>query len=189
LPFVDESRETLDAVDIAPFRTAIAYGIDGVMPAHVVYPALDAEGLPATISHAIQTGILREELGFDGLIITDDMGMKGITNILPPEESGVAAAQAGADIVLCVRLDSASSCTPEMIDPLRDGLLTAAKDGTLSAERIDASVRRVLTAKLRYGVGPVGDADLSEVNGASHLRAVIDLLDAVAERKAEEGEG
>jgi beta-N-acetylhexosaminidase len=157
------------------------------MPAHVVYPALDPEGLPATVSYAIQTGILRDELGFDGLIITDDMGMKGITNILPPEESGVAAVLAGADVVLCVRLDSTSSCTPEMIDPLREGLLTAAREGKLSPERIDESVRRVLAAKLRYAVGPVGDTDLTAVNGASHLRAVIDMLTAVADRKAEEG--
>jgi beta-N-acetylhexosaminidase len=188
LPFVDESRETLESVDIAPFRTAVAYGIDAVMPAHVVYPALDPDGLPATVSHAIQTGILRDEFGFDGMIITDDMGMKGITNILPPEESGVAAVLAGADVVLCVRLDSSSSCTPDMIDPLREGLLTAAREGKLSPERIDESVRRVLTAKLRYAVGPVGDADLSMVNGASHLRAVIDILAAVADRKAEEGQ-
>lgn len=186
LPYVEESRETLEAVDIAPFRTAIAYGIDGIMPAHVVYPALDPDN-PATISSAIQTGLLREDLGYDGLIITDDMGMKGITNILPPEESGLAAVQAGADIVLCVRLASDSSCGPDMLAPLRQGLLDAAEDGALSEERIDASVRRVLAAKLRNDVGPVGDADLSEVNGASHLRAVINVLDAVAERKAEEG--
>jgi beta-N-acetylhexosaminidase len=187
LPFVDESREMLEAVDIAPFRTAVAYGIDAIMPAHVVYPALDVDGKPATISRPIQTGLLRDELGFDGLIITDDLGMKGMTNILPPEKSGVAAVQAGADVVLCVRVDSSSSCTPEMIQPLRDGLLAAARDGSLSPERIDASVRRILTAKVRAGVGAVGEADLAPINGASHLRAVIDLLDAVATRKAEEG--
>ncbi|MGH2617768.1 MAG: beta-N-acetylhexosaminidase [Thermomicrobiales bacterium] len=188
LPFVDEDRETLEAVDIAPFRTAIANGIDAIMPAHVVYPALDPDDRPATISHAIQTGLLRDELGFDGLIVTDDMGMKGITNILPPEESGVAAVLAGADIVLCVRMDSASSCAPDMIDPLRDGLLAAARDGTISPERIDGSVRRILSAKIRYDVGPVGDADLAAVNGSSHLQAVVDLLEVVAMRKAEEGQ-
>jgi beta-N-acetylhexosaminidase len=75
LPFVDESRETLASVDISPFRTAVSYGIDGVMPAHVVYPALDPDGKPATISRPIQTGLLRDELGFGGMIVTDDMGM------------------------------------------------------------------------------------------------------------------
>ena len=188
LPFVDESRETLEEVDLAPFRTAIAYGIDAIMPAHVVYPALDAEERPATISAPIQTGLLRDELGFDGLIVTDDMGMKGITNILPPEESGVAAVQAGADIVLCVRMDLDSACAPGMIQPLHEGLLVAAEEGTIPIERIDDSVRRILTAKLRHDVGPVGDADLAAVNGASHLRTVVALLDTVAARKAEEGQ-
>src|SRR5262249_112260 len=106
LPYVDETRQTLESVDIAPFRQAIAYGIHAVMPAHVLYPALDPVGNPATISHSIQTNLLRDDLGFGGLIITDDMGMKGITDLLPPEQSGVAAVLAGADIVLCVRIDS-----------------------------------------------------------------------------------
>jgi beta-N-acetylhexosaminidase len=75
LPYVDESRASLEAVDMAPFRTAIAYGIDAIMPAHVVYPALEAAENPATISRPIQTGLLRDEMGYDGLIITDDMGM------------------------------------------------------------------------------------------------------------------
>jgi beta-N-acetylhexosaminidase len=187
LPYVDETRATLEAIDIAPFRTAIAYGIDAVMPAHVVYPALDADGNPATISRLIQTGILRDELGYEGLIITDDMGMKGITNLLPPEKSGVAAVAAGADVVLCVRIDSDSSCSPEMIELLRLGLLTAAETGTLSAQRIDDSVRRILSAKIRYGVGSVEPTDLDAVNGAAHLRTIVDLLDVVATRKAEDG--
>jgi beta-N-acetylhexosaminidase len=188
LPYVDESRATLESVDIAPFRSAIAYGIDAVMPAHVVYPALDADGNPATISRPIQTGLLRDELGFDGLIVTDDMGMKGITNLLPPEKSSVAAVLAGADVVLCVRIDSDSSCTTEMIEPLRQGLLDAAEAGTISTQRIDDSVRRVLTAKIRYGVGTSSSPGLDAVNGAAHLRTVVDVLDMVAKRKAEDGQ-
>jgi beta-N-acetylhexosaminidase len=116
------------------------------------------------------------------------MGMKGITNLLPPEKSGVAAVAAGADIVLCVRIDSNSSCSPEMMEPLRQGLLTAAETGTLSSQRIDESVRRILSAKIRYGAGSVKSGDLDAVNGATHLHTVVDLLDVVATRKAEDGQ-
>jgi beta-N-acetylhexosaminidase len=178
----------LEAVDMAPFRTAIAYGIDAIMPAHVVYPALDAAENPATISRPIQTGLLRDELGYDGLIFTDDMGMKCITNLLPPEKSGVAAVAAGADMVLCVRIDFESSCSPEMMEPLRQGLLAAAETGALSRQRIDESVRRILSAKISYGVGTVDSGQLDAVNGAAHLRTVVDLLDVVATRKAEDGQ-
>jgi hypothetical protein len=89
LPFVDKDRAALDAVDIAPFRAAIDSGIDAIMPAHVVYEALDPSGLPATLSEPILTGLLRGELGFTGVIVTDDLGMEGIMQIAPPEESGV----------------------------------------------------------------------------------------------------
>jgi hypothetical protein len=75
-----------------------------------------------------------------------------------------------------------------MIEPLRQGLLAAARDGALSKSRIDDSVRRILAAKVRYGVGPVGPEDLTAVNGAAHLRAVINVLDVVATRKAEDGQ-
>lgn len=73
-----------------------------------------------------------------------------------------------------------------MIEPLRQGLLTAAESGTLSNERIDDSVRRILSAKIRYEVGLFDSGQLDAVNGAAHLRTVVDLLDVVATRKAED---
>jgi hypothetical protein len=90
--------------------------------------------------------------------------------------------------VLCVRVDSDSSCTQEMIEPLRRGLLTAAETGTLSSQQIDDSVRHILSAKIRYGVGSVTSDDLEAVNGAAHLRGVVDRLDVMATRKAEDGQ-
>jgi len=187
LPFVEKSRADLEAVDIAPFRAAVGAGIDAIMPAHVTYPALDPAGLPATVSAPIQTGLLRGELGFTGLIVTDDMGMEGITALYPPEESGVRAVLAGADILTCVRMTTAGACPPEMLEPLRDGLLRAVADGRLPLERVDASVRRVLAVKARHAVGPVADTDLSRIKGAEHLRIVADLLEMVAVRQAEAG--
>ncbi len=187
LPFVEKSRAELDAVDIAPFQAAVDQGIDAIMPAHVVYPALDPAGLPATVSAPIQTGLLRQELGFTGIIVTDDMGMAGITELYPPEESGVRAVMAGADIVLCVRMTTTGACAPEMLEPLRAGLLAAVADGRIPVERIDASVRRILAVKARQGVGPAPDSDLAQIKGAEHLRIVADVLQMVAIRQEEDG--
>ena len=187
LPYVDKDRAALEAVDIAPFRAAIDQGIDAIMPAHVVYEALDPAGLPATVSAPIQTGLLREELGFTGLIVTDDMGMAGITELYPPEESGVRAVLAGADILTCVRMTTAGACSPDMLEPLRNGLLRAVREGRIPLERIDASVRRILAVKARHEVGPAPDSDLAQIKGAEHLRIVADVLDMVAVRQAEAG--
>lgn len=188
LPFVEKDRASLEAVDIAPFRAAVGIGIDAIMPAHVVYPALDPSGLPATVSAPIQTGLLREQMGFDGLIVTDDMGMAGITQIYPPEESGVQAVLAGADVVLCVRnVGIDGSCTPEKFEGIRDGLLDAVASGRIPEERVDASVRRILAAKARYELGPVSGAGIEQIKGAKHLRIVAAVLDQVAARQAEAG--
>lgn len=188
LPFVDKDRAALEAVDIAPFRAAVESGIDAVMPAHVVYPALDPAGLPATVSAPIQTGLLRQELGFHGIIVTDDMGMKGITQIYSPEASGVAAVLAGADLVLCVRNPGTdTSCTPEMFEGIRDGLLAAVADGRISEARVDESVRRILAAKARHNVGPVAGDTLAGIRGGEHFRILAALYEQVAARQAEAG--
>ena len=187
LPIVDKSRAALMAEDVVPFAAAVAAGIDAMMPAHVLYPALDPEDRPATVSPPIQTGLLREELGFDGPIVTDDMGMKGITSRYEPEESGVAAVLAGADLVLCVRMSLETTCTPEMYDRLRQGLLDAVADGRISAERLDASVERVVATKLAHAVGPATGDGLPSVKGGAHLRILADLYDAVADHQAANG--
>ncbi|MDP9364368.1 MAG: beta-N-acetylhexosaminidase [Chloroflexota bacterium] len=187
LPFVEKSRADLEAVDIAPFRAAVAQGIGAIMPAHVVYPALDPEELPATVSAPIQTGLLREELGFTGLVVTDDMGMAGITELYPPEESGVRAVLAVADVLTCVRMETDGSCSPEMLQPLRDGLLRAVAEGRVPVERIDASVRRILATKARLAVGPAPDSDLRQIRGGEHMRILADVFAMVAVRQEEAG--
>ena len=186
LPFVDKDRAALDAVDIAPFRAAIESGIDAIMPAHVVYEALDPSGLPATLSEPILTGLLREELGFTGVIVTDDLGMEGILQIAPPEESGVRAILAGADMLTCVRMTTAGSCQPEMIEQLHEGLMTAATDGRLPIERIDESVRRILDLKSRYGVGPSSGEALDSIQSPEHFRIIAAIYEEVADRREQE---
>lgn len=187
LPIVDKSRADLLAEDVVPFAAAVDAGIDAIMPAHVLYPALDPDDRPATVSPLIQTGLLREELGFQGLIVTDDMGMKGITSRYAPEEAGVAAVLAGADLVLCVRIEGDTTCTPAMYEQLRQGLLDAVADGRISAARLDESVTRVVATKLAHRVGPAGDGGLPSVKGAEHLRVLAALYDAAADTQAANG--
>jgi beta-glucosidase-like glycosyl hydrolase len=85
LPLVTRDRQALDALELPPFRAAVEAGVAAVMTAHVLYPALD-ETYPATLSRPILTGLLRDELGFDGLIVTDNMEMRGVWGRWPAQE-------------------------------------------------------------------------------------------------------
>lgn len=182
LPFVEKDLADLEAVDIAPFAAAVEAGIPAIMPAHVVYDALDPD-LPATLSAPIQTGLLRDRLGFEGVIVTDDLGMAGIMQIAPPEESGVRAILAGADLLICVRMDITGACQPDMIEQLHGGLVAAVEDGTLSEERLDESVRRILALKAEYAAGPASGDTLDLIQSPDHLRVIADIYAAVAARK------
>lgn len=114
-----------------------------VMVAHVALPNVTGNMTPATLSKEILQGILRQKLGFAGVIITDAMEMGAIANTYPSGEAAVLAIQAGCDIILC----------PYDFTAAYDAVLEAAKNGTLTQERIDESVYRILTLKLAYGLG------------------------------------
>ena len=106
--------------------------------------------------------------------------------IAPPEESGVRAVLAGADILTCVRMTTAGSCQPEMIEQLHAGLMTAATDGRLPMERIDESVRRILDLKAQYNAGPATGDDLDVIQSPEHFRIVAAIYEAVADRREQE---
>jgi beta-N-acetylhexosaminidase len=182
LPFVNKDLADLEAVDIAPFAAAVEVGMPMIMPAHVVYRALDPD-LPATLSPTIQTEFLRDTLGFEGIIVTDDLGMAGIMEIAPPAESGPRAILAGADLLTCVRMTTTGACQPEMIEQLHSGLLAAVEDGTLPEERVDESVRRILSLKAAYGAGPASGDNLDLIQSPDHLRLIAEIYTAVANRK------
>lgn len=144
LPSVGYDRATLERVHLPPFRRAVAAGADAIMTAHVVVKAIDPE-LPATLSPKVLTGLLREDMGFGGLIVTDAMDMDAIDENWGTREATVMAVEAGADVIMSTGDYTAHA---EAVDALGDALRT----GELSRERVDASVRRVLGLKCKYHV-------------------------------------
>ncbi|MGW7271421.1 glycoside hydrolase family 3 protein [Streptomyces sp. NPDC054864] len=138
VPRIGVDPEVLRARDLAPFRSAIAAGTRAVMSAHILVPSLDAE-YPATLSRRILTGILREELGYDGLIVTDGMEMQAISATYGIERGSVLAIAAGADAI-CVGGGLADDDT---VLRLRDALVGAVRAGELSEERLADAATRV----------------------------------------------
>ena len=139
LPTVSHDLERIRALELHPFRAAIDADVAAIMTAHIVYPAFDPDR-PATLSPTILTNLLRDELGFDGLLITDDMEMKAIDDRYRSGEAAVMAVEAGADIVMVL-------WTPAKQNEVFDALLSAVKSGRISQARLDQSVKRILKSK------------------------------------------
>ena len=171
LPEVTHTREQLEAIDLPPFRAAIEKGVDTVMTAHVVLRSVDPSGEPATMSERILTGLLREELGYDGLIVTDALDMGGATSTYPPHVAPVEAFEAGADqLVLAPQMDVAYNA-----------VLDAVRSGDISMERLDESVYRILRLKIQRGLfaNPFVDVDNAEkvVGAPDHLADEQEITD------------
>lgn len=143
LPVVEHLPNRLQEVELVPFREAIAGGVASIMTAHVLYPALD-EARPATLSRRIVTGLLREELGFKGIIVTDDTSMGAISGDRTLESATVDAIRAGCDLVLL--------CTPDVEGQVRalEAVIRAVENEELPAERIDDALRRNQAGKNRF---------------------------------------
>lgn len=135
----ERTLKQLQETEFVPFTAGIEAGAECVMAGHIMLPQAAGDGLPATLSPAIITDILRGKLGFDGVVITDSMRMEAITNYYSPEEAAVRAIQAGVDMIL----------EPEDFDKAYTGILNAVQNGTISEERIDESVYRILLCKSR----------------------------------------
>jgi beta-N-acetylhexosaminidase len=135
LPVQPASRDRLDRVELVPFRAALAAGVPAVMSSHILFPELDPD-LPSTLSPRILTGLLRQELGFDGLIATDCLEMRGIANYWGPDEAAVRALEAGADLLLVCH-------TRETQALMHRAVCEAVRAGRLSEERLRASAARI----------------------------------------------
>ena len=148
LPTVNHHKQRLDEFELIPFKEAINKGADAVMTAHIVLPNIDKSKKPATLSKIILTDILRDELNFNGVIITDDMEMGAITNNYGTENASVEAIKAGADIILMCH-------TKEKQIEALEGLKEAVNSGEISIERIDESVRRIIKLKQKYNLSDI----------------------------------
>ena len=145
LPVIRYTMDRLKRVELAPFRDAVKARVDGIMTAHIAYPAILDGMEPATLSRAFLSGVLRDELGFTGLIITDDLEMKAISGRIEMGEAAVRAVSAGADIIL---VSSYEKSIPAIFTALRH----AVEEGRIPRSRIEESVRRIIEVKIRYGI-------------------------------------
>ncbi|MBF0480176.1 MAG: glycoside hydrolase family 3 protein [Desulfovibrionaceae bacterium] len=149
LPVLHHDAAALNRVDFPPFRAAIAAGAPMIMTAHVETPALNAApGLPATLSAKALTGVLRREMRFDGLIVTDSLGMGAVEKTFGSATAALKSFQAGADLLL---FGADKGFSPEAYQAAFDRILAAVNSGEISRARLDASVRRILIAKGRLG--------------------------------------
>ncbi|HEY0082675.1 MAG TPA: glycoside hydrolase family 3 N-terminal domain-containing protein, partial [Pyrinomonadaceae bacterium] len=197
LPVVNVARERLDAIELVPFRAAIAAGVGSVMIAHIGLPQLDpttvsplAAGthlkpgyadtevivpdatLPATLSPAVVGGLLRRDLGFDGIVVTDALDMSGLTIYFTPGEAAVRTVLAGADMLL----------KPPDADAAIRGLRAAVASGRLTERRIEESARRLLAAKHDLGLVRQRVVPLEDIDRIVSSDAALRLSHEVAER-------
>jgi beta-N-acetylhexosaminidase len=178
LPIVARDRESLEDIELPPFRDAAAAGVAALMTAHVLYPALDPDW-PATLSRTILTGLLREEMGYDGLIVTDNMEMRGVWGRYPPTELTRRAVDAGCDLFIGGGggLDGRHAQT-EIQFELMETLAAQIEVGEVPAARVEASLARI--RRIKAAVLPTqADIDPERVGeriGTTEHQAVAAVL-------------
>lgn len=133
----EKTLEDFEATDFPVYRAGIDAGVDFVMVSHLSAPGVTGDNTPSSISSKMITEILRDELGFQGIVITDSMSMTAITDYYTADEAAVKAILAGADMILM----------PEDFETAYNGVLEAVSNGTLTEERINESLRRIYRVK------------------------------------------
>lgn len=194
LPIINVSRDRLDKLELVPFKKAIESGVGSIMVAHIGLPQIDPTvikpipnalridtdeevisenaTLPATLSPVIQTGILRKDLGFKGLIVTDAMSMSGLTLYVNQEEAGVQAFLAGADLL------EKPADTDAMIRGLRD----AVKSGRITEERLNESVRKILAWKYELGLFKQKITPIDQIDKIVSTKETHALAEEIADK-------
>ncbi|MFC9159348.1 glycoside hydrolase family 3 protein [Streptomyces fungicidicus] len=172
LPYIHHTRDQWEQLDAPPFEAAIAAGIDSIMTAHIVVPALDPSEDPATLSRPILTGILREELGYDGVVVTDSLGMEGVRTKYGDDRVPVLALKAGVDQLL----------NPPSLDVAWNAVLNAVRDGELTEARLDESILRVLRMKAKLGLFKDPYVTHAGVDRTVGTRSHLATADRITER-------
>ena len=172
LPTITHTREQWEQVDAPPFRAAIKAGVDAIMTAHISFRALEPSGDPATLSHRVLTGVLRDELKFRGVIATDSLRMAGVRKMYSDAEIPVRAIEAGADVLL----------DPELPALQIQSVIDAVRSGRLTEDRIDESVRRILIMKANRGVLDDPLVDVAEVSSIVGKPAHRSWAQAITDR-------
>jgi beta-N-acetylhexosaminidase len=168
---VTVSRSRLDTVELVPFKAAVNGGVGAIMSFHGVMPALDSSGVPGTLSQKVLTGLLRGEMGFRGIIISDAMDMRGVLDQFGADEATKRAIAAGIDVLI----------QPLDVSKTIDAVVAGISEGRYSEARVDSSVRRVLEIKRKLGLAQSKLVDLNALRFA-----VGDSVNAqVARRVAE----
>ncbi|WP_404800058.1 glycoside hydrolase family 3 protein [Amycolatopsis eburnea] len=171
LPRIDSTEAQWRATDVPPFKAAIAAGVDSIMSAHIQFPSLDPSLEPATLSKPIITGKLRDELGYNGVVVTDALEMQGVRQLHTDAEIPVLALKAGIDQLLM----------PVHLDLAINSVLNAVKTGDIPMQRIDQSVLRVLKLKFKRGIlfSPFVDANrvMKTVGIPASLATAQDIAD------------
>ncbi|HVF47978.1 MAG TPA: glycoside hydrolase family 3 N-terminal domain-containing protein, partial [Pyrinomonadaceae bacterium] len=174
LPVIDMTRERFNAVELAPFRAAIAAGLDSLMTAHIALPQITGDNVPASLSPQINRDLVRKQLNFDGIITTDSLGMGAITKSYKGAEGALMAIKAGADVALLPPDPKAA------IDAIEQAVLR----GEIPRAQIDASVRRLLRAKYRLGLSQPRNrtVDLTQVNRIIERYENVRAANEIAEK-------
>jgi beta-N-acetylhexosaminidase len=173
LPVIRHDRERMDSVELRPFREAIEAGMGAIMTAHISVPSLNG-GVrePSTLSPLVMTRILREELGFAGIVFTDAMDMAAIARRHSAGEAAVRAIEAGADVILM----------PPNVQQAIDGIVQAVRTGRLSEARVNESVMRVLETKEQLGLDTERLVALDRIYDVVGIPDHTDVADRIAER-------
>lgn len=157
LPCINHSLNRLNSIEFYPFRKAIESGVDAVMSAHVLFPAIEKDKLPATLSCKVLTDLLREQMNFNGIVMTDCMEMEAIKNYFGTAKAAVMAVKAGADII-CI--SSSMNLQIESVCAIKQAVLY----GEIPESRIDDSVNRIIKMKRKYGLFDNPYPDMEKVS-------------------------
>lgn len=173
LPVIRASAARMDSLELVPFRAAIAAGLGGMMTAHITIPSLNGGGdLPATLSKNVLTGLLRDHMGFEGLVFTDAMDMAAIDQTYGRGEAAVMAIEAGADVILM----------PPSVSAAVTGIVEAVESGRLTEERINFSVLKLLRAKEGLGLDEQRTVPLERLPQVVGIPAHTGIAADVAQR-------